>query len=141
MNKTDLEKLTDIRVKEAGILLEKECYQGAYYLAGYALECAIKACIAKQVQQYDFPNRELAQKSHQHKLLELLNVAGLKHKLEAKEKEDSDFQLNWAVVKDWGVESRYECSIDKKKACDLYLAVTGGAAENSGVLTWLKMFW
>ena len=138
MNKSDLEKLVDIRVSEAKVLLEYENYQGAYYLAGYALECAIKACIAKQVQQYDFPSKELAQKSHQHKLTDLLGVAGLKQKLGEKERADVDFQLNWAVAKDWNVESRYECSIESSKANDLYRAITN---ENSGILAWLKTFW
>ncbi len=49
MNKSDLEKIVDIRIKEAKVLFDAECYEGAYYLAGYALECAIKACIAKKV--------------------------------------------------------------------------------------------
>jgi len=138
MNKSDLETLVDIRVSEAEVLLERENYQGAYYLAGYALECAIKACIAKQVQQYDFPNKDLAQKSHQHKLTDLLGVAGLKQKLSEKERADSDFQLNWAVAKDWTVDSRYECSVESTKANDLYRAVTN---ENSGILAWLKTFW
>jgi len=138
MNKSDLEKLVDIRVSEAEVLLRYENYQGAYYLAGYALECAIKACIAKQVRQYDFPNKELAQKSHQHKLTDLLGVAGLKQKLGEKERSDLDFQLNWAVAKDWSVESRYECSIESSKANDLFQAVTN---ENSGILAWLKTFW
>ena len=111
MNKSNLEKLVDIRISEARVLLESENYQGSYYLVGYALECAIKACIAKQVRQYDFPNKELAQKSHQHKLTDLLGVASLKQKLSEKELTDSDFKLNWAVAKDWTVESRYECSI------------------------------
>ncbi|MCF8077516.1 MAG: hypothetical protein K9K63_16030 [Desulfotignum sp.] len=138
MNKTDLEKLVDIRVSESQVLLESENYQGAYYLAGYALECAIKACISKQVRQYDFPNKELAQKSHQHKLTDLLGVAGLKQKLKQKEQADLDFKLNWAVAKDWTVESRYECVIESSKAYDLFQAVTD---ENSGVLAWLKTFW
>ncbi len=138
MNKTDLEKLADIRVSEADVLLEYEAYQGAYYLAGYALECAIKACIAKQVRQHDFPNKELAQKSHQHKLTDLLGVAGLKQNLRKKEEEDLDFKLNWAVAKDWVVESRYECTIEESKARDLYRAVTD---EHSGILAWLKTFW
>lgn len=138
MNKSDLEKLVDIRVSEAKVLLESEKYQGSYYLAGYALECAIKVCIAKQVRQYDFPNKELAQKSHQHKLTDLLGVAGLKQKLNEKEKVDLDFKLNWAVAKDWTVESRYECSIESSKANDLFQAVTD---EYSGVLAWLKTFW
>ena len=138
MNKSDLEALVDIRITEAEVLLEYENYQGAYYLAGYALECAIKACIAKQVQQFDFPNKDLAQKSHQHKLTDLLGVAGLKQKLSEKEQADTDFQLNWAVAKDWTVDSRYERSIESTKANDHYQAVTD---ENSGILAWLKTFW
>ncbi len=137
MNKSDLEALVDIRVSEAKVLLEYKNFQGAYYLAGYALECAIKACIAKQVQQYDFPNKDLARESHQHKLADLLGVAGLKQKLSEKELSDSDFQLNWAVAKDWTVESRYERSIESTKANDLYQAVTD---ENSGILAWLRHF-
>lgn len=138
MNKKDLEQLVNIRVQEAKVLLDAGKYQGAYYLAGYSLECAIKACIAKQVQQYDFPNKELAQKSHQHNLADLLGVAGLKQKLNEKEKQDLDFKLNWAVAKDWTVESRYECNIEENKAKDLYQAVTN---EISGILAWLKTFW
>lgn len=138
MNKSDLEALVDIRVSEAAVLLKQKHYEGAYYLAGYALECAIKACIAKQVQQYDFPNKDLAHKSHQHRLTDLLGVAGLKQKLNEKEREDTEFQLNWAVAKDWNVESRYERSIESTKAKDLYKAVTD---ENSGILAWLKTFW
>lgn len=138
MNKSDLEALANIRVSEAKVLLEHENYQGAYYLAGYALECAIKACIAKQVQQYDFPNKDLAQKSHQHKLADLLGVAGLKQKLNDKERADTDFRLNWAVAKDWTVESRYERTIESTKANDLFQAVTD---EDSGILAWLKTYW
>ncbi len=138
MNKNDLEALVGIRVIEAKVLLENHNYQGAYYLLGYALECAIKACIAKQVQQYDFPNKDLAQKSHQHKLTDLVGVAGLKQRLKKQEQADSSFQLNWAVAKDWAVESRYEKSIEKTKAHDLYEAVTD---EHSGVLVWLKKYW
>lgn len=138
MNKDDLETLADIRVVEAKALLDIGKYEGAYYLAGYSLECAIKACIAKQVREYDFPNKDLAHKSHQHKLTELLGVAGLKQRLNEKENEDEDFKLNWAVVKDWTVESRYECAIEETKAIDLYTAVSD---TNSGVLIWLKTFW
>ena len=120
MNKNNLEELVEIRIKEAKILLDSESYQGAYYLAGYALECAIKACIAKQVQQHDFPNFELANKSYTHKLTDLLGVAGLKQKLNEKEKQDTDFKLNWSIAK------------------DLYDAIIN---NQSGILTWLKTFW
>ncbi|MEZ8695124.1 MAG: hypothetical protein ACTH6O_14190 [Vibrio toranzoniae] len=138
MNKSDLENLVEIRVSEAQALLNSGNFQGAYYLVGYSLECAFKVCIAKQVQQYDFPNKQLATKSHTHKLTDLLGVAGLKQKLTEKENSDLDFKLNWAVAKDWSEASRYECIIEESKAVDLFNAIN---EPQSGILAWLKTFW
>jgi len=138
MNKSDLEKLVDIRVTESRALLETENFHGAYYLAGYALECAFKACIAKQVKEFDFPSKQLANASHTHKLSELLGTAGLKQKLNEKEKEDQEFSLNWAVAKDWTETSRYDCNIEQTRAVDLFNAVTD---NESGILAWLKTYW
>jgi hypothetical protein len=86
MNKTELESLAAIRIKEAEILLIADCYQGAYYLAGYALECTLKACIAKQVKEFDFPDKKLANDSYTHKLADLVITAGLKQKLTEQER-------------------------------------------------------
>ncbi|MCQ8116256.1 DNA-binding protein [Methylomonas rosea] len=138
MNKSDLEKLVEIRLTEAEILLKSRSFQGAYYLTGYSLECALKACIAKQVSQYDFPNKQLANQSHTHNLTELLGVAGLKQKLSEQRERNNDFNLNWAVAKDWSESSRYECNIEETKANDLFKAVT---EETSGILAWLKKYW
>lgn len=138
MNKSDLEKLVEIRLLEAETLLKSGNFQGAYYLLGYSLECALKACIAKQVNQYDFPNKQLANQSHTHNLTELLGVAGLKQKLSEKEKADTEFSINWAVAKDWSESSRYECNIEETRAHDLFNAVT---EINSGILAWLKTYW
>ncbi len=138
MNKTDLEKLTQIRLAEAKILLSSGHYHGAYYLTGYVIECALKACVAKQVQQYDFPNKQLANASHSHRLSELLNVAGLKPDLLQKEQEDIDFSFNWTIIKDWSETSRYESHIEQAQAVDMFNAV---ADEKSGVLAWLKTYW
>jgi len=138
MNKFDLEKLVDIRIAESKALLESNNFHGAYYLVGYALECAFKACIAKQVKEFDFPSKHLANASHTHKLSELLGTAGLKQKLSTKEKEDQEFSLNWAVAKDWTETSRYDCTIEQTRAVDLFNAVTD---HQSGILTWLKTYW
>ncbi len=75
MNRADLQKLSNIRIREAKILFSAGEYSGAYYLAGYAVECALKACIAKSVQRYDFPDKSLAQKSFVHDLGDLLRLA------------------------------------------------------------------
>ncbi|MGZ8153088.1 MAG: DNA-binding protein [Methylovulum sp.] len=137
MNKTELENLIAIRIKEANILLTADCYQGAYYLAGYALECALKTCIAKQVKEFDFPDKKLANDSYTHKLADLVTTAGLKQKLIEQEKQNKEFKLNWAVVVEWSEDSRYKCAITKQEAHDLFIAITD---NESGVLPWLKKY-
>ncbi len=135
MNKSDLEKLTETRLEEAYFLLDEKLFSGAYYLAGYVVECALKACIAKQVKENDFPNKELANASYTHNLAALLGTAGLKKKLE---KQNENIKLNWAVVKDWKETSRYEVSIEETQVQDLFKAIDD---TKSGILTWIKKYW
>ncbi|WP_394752426.1 DNA-binding protein [Crenothrix sp.] len=137
MNKIELESLAVIRIKEAEILLMANCYHGAYYLAGYALECALKACIAKQVKEFDFPDKKLANDSYTHNLANLVITAGLKQKLTEQEKQNKEFRLNWAIVIEWSEESRYECAIKKQDAHDLFDAITD---TESGILPWLMKY-
>ncbi len=138
MNKSELEQLAEIRLSEARFLLEVNAYPGAYYLAGYAVECALKACIAKQVKENDFPNKALANASYTHNLTKLLGTAGLEKKFKEQEKKDENLELNWAVVNLWEETSRYEVSIEKIKAKDLINAIGN---KKSGILTWLKKYW
>ena len=98
MNKAELENLAAIRIKEADILLTADCYQGAYYLAGYALECTLKACIAKQVKEFDFPDKKLANDSYTHKLADLVITAGLKQKLIEQEKQNEEFKYTGRLL-------------------------------------------
>ena len=137
MNKTELENLASIRIKEAEILLTADCYQGAYYLAGNALEYILKACIAKQVKEFDFPDKKLANASYTHKLVDLVITAGLKQELTEQEKQNEEFKLNWAVVIEWSEESRYKFAITKQEAHDLFAAITD---NESGILPWLKKY-
>ena len=37
MNRNDFQQLAEIRVKEAKVLLDNQCFDGAYYLLGYAV--------------------------------------------------------------------------------------------------------
>ncbi len=137
MNKTELENLAVIRIKEAQILLAADCYHGAYYLAGYALECTLKACIAKQVKEFDFPNKQLANDSYTHNLTRLLTTAGLKQNLTEEENQNKEFKANWAIVIQWSEESRYKSAITKQETEDFFNAITD---DNSGILQWLKKY-
>lgn len=137
MNKNELEVLSAIRIKEAEVLLKADCYHGAYYLAGYSLECALKACIAKQIKQFDFPDKKLTNDSYTHDLAKLLITAGLKQELIREENENINFKLNWSVVNKWSEESRYDHSVQRQDAKDLYEAIT---ENESGILEWLKKY-
>ena len=138
MNRDDLQRIARLRVKEAKVLLENGYFSGAYYLLGYAVECALKACIAKQIKRYDFPDRKLINDSYSHELEKLLNVSGLKAELQKEIRNNPNLEVNWAIVKDWSVESRYSTDISETTARDFYSAVT---TRKNGVLSWLKKWW
>jgi hypothetical protein len=83
MNRSDLQKIADIRVIDAKLLLDAGRFEGAYYLIGYAVECGLKACIAKQIKEFDFPDKKLVNDSYSHDLLKLLRLSGVGHLFEA----------------------------------------------------------
>jgi hypothetical protein len=45
VNRSDFQKLAMDRIADAKALLAAKRWAGAYYLAGYAVECALKACV------------------------------------------------------------------------------------------------
>ena len=139
MNRADFQRLANLRVKEAKVLLDNGCYEGAYYLAGYAVECALKACIAKQTREYDFPpDAETVRNSiYTHDLTRLLRQAGLAGTLDTKSQSDAVFRNNWGVLRDWSEQSRYNSSVTQLDAETLYSAIVG----RNGALTWLKTYW
>ena len=91
MNRRDLQRLAGVRISEAKALLDRRLYSGAYYLAGYAVECGLKACVAKRTRRYDFPDRKLASDSFTHNLNALVGVAGLQTLLSAEMARDPAF--------------------------------------------------
>ncbi len=133
MNRADFQKLADMRIEEAEVLLKAKQFSGAYYLVGYAIECALKACIAKRTKKYAYPDKDLANRCYTHDVEKLLDLAGLKGLLSG----DPDLQINWAVVKDWNERSRYERKT-RVEAQAIYDAITDPA---HGVLQWIKAHW
>jgi HEPN domain-containing protein len=138
MNRSDFQKLAELRIKDAEILLTRKAYSGAYYLAGYSVECALKACVAKQTKQYDFPpHRKIIEKIYTHEIGGLVKSAELETQLDKVKKENKSFETNWAIVKDWTEESRYK-EYNQKEAEDLISAISN---SQNGVLQWLKLHW
>ncbi len=138
MNRRDLQRLSNIRLSEAKALLDSRYYSGAYYLLGYAVECALKACIARQVQRHDFPDLQTVRDSHTHNLRLLLKVSGLDTELGRKRISNPALDTNWTTVEDWTVDSRYDYAKEEVTTRDFYSAIT---ARSNGVIPWLKRRW
>lgn len=132
----NLRTLAELRIEEARVLLANGKLHGAYYLAGYSVECALKACIAKKTKRFQFPAKpDHIHKLYTHKLKDLMKLAELDGQLEMDMSKNKALEDNWLTVKDWTEESRYSTS--RLPAKDMYNAVSGA----DGVLPWIKQRW
>lgn len=113
-------------------------WAAAYYLLGYAVECAIKACIARQFHQDEVPDRTVVNDFYTHRLDQLLRISGVGPALETRAAEDLAFRIAWRTVRDWNEGARYNLSITEDAARDMFRAVAG---PESGVLRWLSTQW
>jgi HEPN domain-containing protein len=138
MNREHLQELTQMRLEEANLLLGNNHFSAAYYLAGYVIECALKACIAKQTREHDFPPPPgEIHDIYTHALHRLAESAGLDEALSEETRSNVEFAASWAVVDRWDAESRYEI-VPEPRARELWVAITD---EESGVLPWLQERW
>ena len=133
MTRSDFQQLAKLRLREAKLLLQANAPDGAYYLAGYAVECALKACISKQTLRHDFPDLKRARDSYTHNAKALVLVAGLKSPFEEVMRQ-SEFATRWEIVIQWSEESRYS-SHSQREAFDLIDAIEN---RRHGILQWLK---
>ena len=137
VNRRELQTLADIRLREARVLLRARQFSGAYYLAGYALECALKDCIAKQSRRYEFPDKKIVNESWTHDLKKLAAIAGLERPCLQRSNSDAIFRRNWDVGTRWTPESRY----GKTHKADCRLFLDAIMEENHGLLPWIEAFW
>src|SRR5262245_4862095 len=96
VTRSHLQRLAKERLREARALLAARCWSGAYYLAGYAVECGLKACIIKYLLTTDqFPGRKFSEQCWTHDLRQLFAAAGLKGSFDAAIAADRDLRANW----------------------------------------------
>jgi hypothetical protein len=137
VNRIDFQRLAAIRLDEAQVLIREGMFSGAYYLAGYSVECALKACIAKTVAAHDFPDKRFANDCWTHEIDKLVALTGLKQQRELDASQDAVLLANWLRVKDWNENSRYQ-EIDEVTARSVVDAV---ADQQHGVLQWIMQHW
>ena len=137
MNRQQLQQLSEVRLNEARSLLAAGLPDGAYYLAGYAIECALKACIAKRTQEHDFPDKKQVNESHTHNLAELMRLSNLAAKFQIAFQSNPSLQNQWKTVQEWSEASRY-WRWGLADAEELLEAIEG---VSGGILPWMQLHW
>jgi hypothetical protein len=139
VNRADLQALADVRIDEARALLGMipPRSDGADYLAGYAVECALKAIIAGFTNHYDWPEKRFVNDCHTHDIPELVRLARLLAFRRADAAANPAFAQNWTIVDQWNEQSRYERH-SQGKAQVMIDAITNNV---NGVLPWIKARW
>ena len=137
MNRRDLQALSRVRLSEAKALVRLGLPDGAYYLAGYAVECALKACIARATQRHDFPDRKKVVASHTHDLRELVGLVNLEAPLRQAAREDPLFSKSWDLVQSWSEQARY----GRYSTESAHALVEAIGNKNHGVIKWVMLYW
>src|SRR6266852_3643041 len=109
-----------MRIEEAESLLNAGKWDGAYYVAGYSVECALKSCIIKKLMATDaFPDRKFSDQCYRHDLTLLLEKADLENELN----NSGPVVKKWNIVKDWSEQSRYEFGRDEQEVREFFAAI------------------
>ena len=136
MTRREFQRLARLRLRDARTLLGGGNSEGAYYLTGLAVECALKSAIARKTRRHDFPPKpKVVYGIYDHDLNKLLVAAGLDSALDTAAAANPVLRANWALAKDWTIESRYLTS--GLNGVELYRAVAG----RNGVIGWLRQHW
>ena len=137
LTKADLESLARVRMEDSTFLLSANKASSAYYLSGYAVELALKACISKLFKEGVIPDKWFVNAIYSHGLESLLSTSGLLPQLKVDSKADPQFAANWGIVTKWNEASRYEFW-DPITAATMIQAITD---EHHGVFQWVKKHW
>jgi hypothetical protein len=139
VNRARLRQLAEDRIQDAACLLAGGRWAGAYYLAGYALECGLKACIMVYVKNSGaiFVEKKFSEKCWTHNPEDLLRLAGLETTLNADAAANPALSTNWGVATGWEETSRYKQKT-QAEAQAMYDAI---ANHPNGVLTWIRIRW
>lgn len=109
------------------MLLDAGLDSGAFYLAGYGVELALKALLTRDLSSYVLPDKKAVDAAHTHDLRRLAEQAGLDPE------SDANVRVAWNVVTNWGPESRYQ-----EHSATRAREMVESAEE---VVKWLKPTW
>src|SRR5690349_5778013 len=104
ITRAEWQKLAEDHLVAAQTLIAARCWADAYYLAGYVVECALKACIVKRVAaepEIVFEDKRFCEKCWSHKFGDLLGLAKLTAQLDADKLANPPLRDNWDKVLVW----------------------------------------
>ncbi len=142
MDRKTLQNLAKTRIKDAKALLGRRRWSAAYYLCGYAIECALKSCLLRHLGESAavFGDQSYLKRLTEcwtHDLVKLVSLAGLDAEFGIARSANTSLNNFWNVAKGWEETSRYE-EHNEVTARALYEAVTHNP---DGVLRWIQSRW
>jgi HEPN domain-containing protein len=135
-DRATFQQLAESRLAEARLLFAGGFPSGAYYLAGYAIECALKAVIAEDFRASEIPELKYVRDVHTHDLSALLRLAELEEKLDAEKKINPDLYQRWTTIKTWSETARYKVWTQASAS-----AILDAVDGDEGLLQWLRNRW
>ncbi len=125
----ELSELAESRLSEARVLLREGHFAASVYLAGYSVECCLKAAICRSLDW-----ERLLGLFKTHDLEGLLLYSGFDRQLRA---DPAILRSFTEIIANWSEETRYTApsSIDRRKAEEFLRWVVD---PKVGVLTWLQ---
>jgi hypothetical protein len=106
LDRAELLKLAKARLLDAKALLAARRYDGAAYLCGYSIECALKARIVGTLKWRGFPESKKEFERYAsfktHSLDTLLSLTGREQKIRG------TYMTEWSGVAQWDPEARYK---------------------------------
>ena len=142
-NSKDFWDLAETRLEDAEGLIAIKRWSCAYYIAGYAVECALKALIIRETERTGsiFDDRKSAAQFLEgffvHELEQLLKSTGLEADFGLARSANPALNDNWFVVKDWKETTRYNHK-DQSQAERLVDAINH---STDGVMKWIRDRW
>jgi hypothetical protein len=144
MTRTEFQQIALLRLEEAEILLNQGKYNGCCYLAGYALESALKAAICQRMDNDDFFDAlksETLRAFKIHNLGELVILAGLSTLYKDLNLTNSVLLSYWEYIKNdikWSEQLRYQTGFTQIEAQKMINAIND---PQNGILEWIKKYW
>ncbi len=139
--RNELKKLAGTRLKEAKLLYNGGFYDGAYYLAGYVVELALKARICRVLDLTEYlDSGEISRSFKTHRLDDLVRLAGLQKKFEQAKLINPVLTMNWSLISVWNEQLRYS-PIGTSPSLLVQRIINALENRNDGVFTWIKKHW